>query len=296
MRGFMSPAKPINHLLICKYGGAIGAPVHTALFAESDSLFEHAQEKPLVPAVIIGVTGGNLAAPVVAESKALQHAAKFSYVRVCPLARMNAILDGRIFRGQSERIPSHRVQDVESAHAFEARHSITDRVVAHVAHVQGSGGIGQHLEEIVFGARGIAIDGVKRALLLPHFLPFCFDALRVVFRQDYFPLFRVFGLLDAPEDLPDFAPLALVRCGRGFMPSRPVAFTVRPISLHRAATLRRSSPGLSIGVSRIKALPASSGLLRILRKASRPIFPFPIFSWRSTRDPHAVLESLVWIT
>src|SRR5580704_13495390 len=108
MRGFMSPAKPINHLLICKYGGAIGAPVHTALFAEGDSLFEHAQEKPLVPAVIIGGAGGHQAPPGIAESNALQHAAKFSYVRVRPLARMNAIFDGRIFRGQSERIPSHR--------------------------------------------------------------------------------------------------------------------------------------------------------------------------------------------
>src|SRR5271156_7083510 len=72
----------------------------------------------------------------------------------------------------------------------------------------------------------------------------------------------VFARRDAPAfaDLlfADAALARFARCGRGFIPS-PFAVTTRPSNFHSAATFRRSSPGASIGVSRMKARAASSG-------------------------------------
>ena len=80
-------------------------------------------------------------------------------------------------------------------------------------------------------------------------------------------------------------------------------FTPTPTKSHSARTLRRSSPGLSMGVSRMNARPGNPcgpgprrGCFRILPKAARPIFPWPIFSCRSTREPSGVFESFTCST
>ena len=49
------------------------------------------------------------------KSKAPQHTAKLLNISVRPFARMNAVLDGRIFSGQTESVPAHRVQYVVPA-------------------------------------------------------------------------------------------------------------------------------------------------------------------------------------
>src|ERR1700722_10178738 len=86
-----------------------------------------------------------------------------------------------------------------------------------------------------------------------------------------FAFFFVLGADFARRVAPAFADLAFfARCRRGFMPS-PLAITTRPSSFHSAATLRRSSPGASIGVSRMKVRAASSGWFKMRPKASRPI-------------------------
>ena len=60
---FVTPAAAIDNLLIGEHGGAFGAPVDEGLFAVGESAFEHAEEEPLVPAIIIGLAGGDFAIP-----------------------------------------------------------------------------------------------------------------------------------------------------------------------------------------------------------------------------------------
>ena len=177
LRRLMPPTKAVNHLFIGQNSEAFGTPIDLALFAVRDSLLEHAQEKPLVPLVILRLASGNFAAPVVAESEALQDPAELLYVCVRPIARVNSVLDGGVFRRQSEGVPAHGMQHVVPAHPLVARHGVADGVIAHVAHVQRAGGIWQHFEQIVFRAGSIAILSVKCALLVPNLLPLRFDPL-----------------------------------------------------------------------------------------------------------------------
>src|SRR5262249_6400704 len=118
----------------------------------------------------------------------------------------------------------------------------------------------EEVERIVFRARRVLV-GIERTLLRPNFLPLRFDGLWIVFGQDYFPRALDFDFVRAltilfgrREDL------RRAGCWRGLKPSRaPVAGTILPSSFQTEATLRRSSPGLSMGVSRMKARPASNG-------------------------------------
>src|SRR5271157_5359239 len=57
-------------------------------------------------------------------------------------------------------------------------------------------------------------------------------------------------------------------------------------------TLRLSSPGLSTGVSQMNGMFFSFGCRTMRVKASAPICPLPMCSWRSAWEPKAVLESL----
>src|SRR6059036_919902 len=105
----MSPAiSAVYDLFVGQDRATFGAPIDAAFLAIREALFQHAQEEPLVPAVVFRFAGGNFATPVVAKAKSPQRALKFGDVFVRPLARMRLILDGGVFRGQAERIPTHR--------------------------------------------------------------------------------------------------------------------------------------------------------------------------------------------
>src|SRR6185437_15362619 len=158
------------------------APVHFAELAIGEPFLEHAEKKPLIPAVVFGFASGNFAAPIVAEAKALADGFYLLNVRVRPLARRNAVFYRSVFSGQAEGIPSNRMEHVESAHALETRDSVANRIIAHVAHVQSARRIRQHFEHAILWALGIGVR-VERSLLLPDFLPLGFNLLRLVFRH-----------------------------------------------------------------------------------------------------------------
>ena len=81
-------------------------------------------------------------------------------------SRMNSALDSGVLRRQTEGVPTHRMEHVEAAHAFVARHHIADGIIAHMAHVNAPGGIGKHLEHVILGLGGVFGD-VERLLLGP---------------------------------------------------------------------------------------------------------------------------------
>src|SRR5262245_27714000 len=73
------------------------------------------QENPLCPFVISRVRRVDLPLPIVRETNPLQLALKFSDVFTRGDCRMLASLDRVLLRGQTERVPAHRMQDVEAA-------------------------------------------------------------------------------------------------------------------------------------------------------------------------------------
>ncbi len=131
-----APAAPVDHLLVCEHRLVHRIPVDDLRRAVRDATLQHAQEQPLVPAVVVRVAGGDLARPVDRKAHRLHLLLHVRDVLARPLRRRLAVLDRRVLRGQSERVPTHRHQHVLPAHAQMPVHDVVDRVVAHVAHVQ----------------------------------------------------------------------------------------------------------------------------------------------------------------
>src|SRR6266850_1946997 len=74
-RIFVAPAvTAVDDLFVGKDGAALGAPVDATLFAIGEATLEHAQKKPLIPTIVLGIAGGDFAAPVVAETETTENA------------------------------------------------------------------------------------------------------------------------------------------------------------------------------------------------------------------------------
>ena len=59
------PAASINDLLVGEYGLVYWIPVHLGFFLVGEPFLKEACEEPLLPAIIVGVAGGQFAVPVV---------------------------------------------------------------------------------------------------------------------------------------------------------------------------------------------------------------------------------------
>ena len=131
---------------------------------------------------------------------------------------MSLAVDGGVFRRQAEGVPADGMENVAAAHALEARDGVAHGVVAHVAHVQVAGGIGEHLQQVVLGA-GVVGAELEELALVPEALPLGLDGFVVVVGHGAELLISYF---------------------RAWASRRTVW------------RLRRSSPFFSIGVSRMK--------------------------------------------
>src|SRR6266403_5593619 len=97
---FVAPeVAAVDDLLVGQHGAAFGTPVDATLFAIGEATLEHAQKKPLIPTIVLGIAGGDFAAPVVAETEATENALKFIDVVSGPGERMSVVLDGCVFCG-----------------------------------------------------------------------------------------------------------------------------------------------------------------------------------------------------
>src|SRR6267378_4165213 len=94
---FVAPAvAAVDDLLVGQHGAAFGTPVDAALFAIGQTTLEHAQKKPLIPTIVLGIAGGDFAAPIVTEAEATENALKFVDVVSRPGERMSVVLDGGV--------------------------------------------------------------------------------------------------------------------------------------------------------------------------------------------------------
>ncbi len=178
----MPPAATVGqHLLIGQHRGAFGTPVDFTLLAIRQSLLEELEEEPLVPAVVLGQAGGELLRPVVGKAQALHLRLHAGDVVQRPLPRRSLVLDGRIFGGQSERVPPHGMKHVVALHPHVARQGIADGVVAHVSHVQRARGIRQHFENVILLARGgRGFGAIEVGILRPALRPLLLDCPWVI--------------------------------------------------------------------------------------------------------------------
>jgi hypothetical protein len=92
---------------------------------------------------------------------------------------MNFILDGRIFRGKPEGVPSDGMKHIFPIHPLEARDNIANRIVPDMAHVKVPGRIRKHLQTII-ARPGILVLSGKTFPLIPFRLPLFLDTIDVV--------------------------------------------------------------------------------------------------------------------
>ena len=98
----MAPTTSIHYLFIRQHRAAFRTPVDDALFAVGQTFLKELDKKPLIPSVVFGQAGGDLARPVVSETQATHLRFHGSDVAQRPLARWGVVLDGGVFRRQAE--------------------------------------------------------------------------------------------------------------------------------------------------------------------------------------------------
>src|SRR5262249_38260205 len=141
---------------------------------------EQLQEDPLGPLEVIGISRIDLTVPVVTEAEHLNLPAEVVDVLLCIHARMNAGLDRVLLRWQAERVPAHRVQDIEATAPAITAQDIGGGVALGMTDVQtGPAGIGEHVEDVALGPIR-RIGRAKGLVLQPEALPAWFDILRMV--------------------------------------------------------------------------------------------------------------------
>ena len=144
-----APTAAVDDLLVREHGLIDGIPIDLAGLAVGNTLLEHAQEQPLVPAVILGTAGRELARPIESEAERLELLLHVGDVAVGPLRRRHTVGHCGVFRRQAEGVPTHGLEHVLAVHAHEAGEHVADRVIAHVAHVAAAARVREHRETVV---------------------------------------------------------------------------------------------------------------------------------------------------
>ena len=174
-----APAAAVDYLLIGEHSLVHRIPIYRAGLLIGDALFQHAQEQPLVPFVVVGLAGGEFAGPVDGQTQGLELLLHVGDIVVGPLGRRDLVLHGGVFRRQAEGVPAHGLEHVLALHALEARDHVADGVVAHVAHVQLARGIRKHAQAVEFFPRGI-FHRFEAFVFVPVFAGGLFDFFGVV--------------------------------------------------------------------------------------------------------------------
>ena len=178
-------AAAVDDLLVGEHGLIDRVPVDHALLAVGEAALEHAQEHPLVPAVVLRVAGDDLLRPVEHRAHLLElpfHALdtlvrQRHRVDLLALARR---ADGSVLGRQPEGVEAHGEEHVVAAHAAVARGGVGGRLGVPVPHVQVTRRVGVHRQEVVLRPRAVVeVDGVQ-ALVLPGLAPARLEGLRVV--------------------------------------------------------------------------------------------------------------------
>ncbi len=174
--GAGTPPAAVDHLFVGEHGLVDRVPVHGARFLVDHALLEQAREQPLFPAVVVRLAGGDFTRPVDGQTQRLELGLHVVDVGVGPRGRRHLVLHGGVFGRQAEGIPAHGLQHVLALHALVARDHVADGVVAHMAHVQLAGRIGEHRQAVELLA-AVVFAGGEAAARFPLALGGGFDVL-----------------------------------------------------------------------------------------------------------------------
>jgi hypothetical protein len=121
-----SPADSSRRLFVREDSLFFGTPVDLRDLLIGQVLFQHLQEEPLVPLVIIRPVRSDLARPVVTDAEPLQLPAHVRDVVLGPVAWIHTAFDRGLFRGLSETVPADGMQHVEALQPLVPGERITD--------------------------------------------------------------------------------------------------------------------------------------------------------------------------
>ncbi len=99
-------------------------PVNDLSLAVCDAFFEHLEEHPLIPAVVIGLAGGHFTGPVKSEAERLHLRLHIRDVAEGPFGGRDFFSNRGVLSGQAEGVPAHRGHDVHTAHTQIAVHDV----------------------------------------------------------------------------------------------------------------------------------------------------------------------------
>ena len=167
------------HLFIGQHCLTSRTPVHRSAFFVGQTLFVELQEKPLRPFIIFGQTGRYFPVPVIAQAHGVQLAIHIGNIFFGPLGRRRLVFDSRIFSRQAKGIPTNGMQYIIPMHGLKPCNDITDRIVAHMPHVQVSRRIRKHFQTIVFWFAFVFCHFIY-FFFSPFFLPFAFDTGKII--------------------------------------------------------------------------------------------------------------------
>ena len=167
-----------NDFLVGQGGRAGRAPVDRRfLLVGQSALVQHGKD-PLRPLVVVGVAGGHLARPVVADAPPLELRLHGGNVLARPLGGVGAHFDGGVLGRQPEGVPAHGRQDIVALGHLVAGHDVADDVVATVADVEGAARVREHHEAVKLLARiARRVRRDEGTLLRPRVLPLGLDGL-----------------------------------------------------------------------------------------------------------------------
>ena len=161
-----SPAAIILHLLIGKYGITIVAPIDWSEASLNQPSLIETEEKFLIPVIILRRRRSESPPPIIRISHPFLISTNHHDVTLRHGVRMSAFLLRGIFGRHPEGIVAHRIEDILAHQTLETSHSISNGVVAYVAHVHVAGGVREHFEAVELRTRIIDF-GFKEARLLP---------------------------------------------------------------------------------------------------------------------------------
>src|SRR5690606_20130870 len=112
-----TPATAVDHLFICQNGLIDRVPIDDLSLAVGDPFFQHFQEQPLVPLVVLGIASTHFARPIDGQTHRLHLLLHVGDVVVSPFRRWHASLQRGVFRRHAEGVPAHWHEHVVATHA-----------------------------------------------------------------------------------------------------------------------------------------------------------------------------------
>ena len=174
-------ADAVDHFFVGQDALTAGAPVdgHGGLVGQA--LFEHLEEDPLGPFVVLGVGGVDDPIPVEGVAQHMQLAGEVLDVGLGDYGRVHMVLDGKVLGGQPEGVIPDGEEDIVAVHPLLSGDDVHSGVGTGVTHVEAcTGGIGKLHQAVELGLALDEVLGLIGLFFLPLLLPFLLNGAEII--------------------------------------------------------------------------------------------------------------------